>query len=67
MLNFQLGYYKKSEKRWIHNQRDLKKALELMKLNEKLTLWCVGLSHDKATKTNNKRKLTHLIMILNKK
>ena len=58
MLNFQLGYYKKSEKRWIHNQRDLKEALELMKHNEKFTLWCVGLSHDKATKKNKHQRET---------
>ncbi len=50
MLDFQIGYYNKSEKRWIHNQRDIHEAKELLKRSEKFTLWCIGKSQERASK-----------------
>ncbi len=50
MLDFQIGYYNKSEKRWIQNQRDIHEAKELLKRSEKFTLWCIGKSQERASK-----------------
>ena len=40
---FQMGFFRKSEKLWINNDRDVSDALDLMRVG-KLTLWCMGKS-----------------------
>ena len=44
---FPLWYFYKSEKRWLQNDRDLRDALDLLKQNDRLTLWCLGLTQVK--------------------
>ena len=46
-LDFPIGYYRKSEKVWINNEHDIQDAIQLMKEQGKVTLWCVG--HDQIT------------------
>ncbi len=41
ILNFQIGYFVRSEKKWINNARDLK-AVHQLKSTNKITLWCTG-------------------------
>ena len=36
-----MGFFRKSEKLWINNDRDVGDALDLLK-GGKLTLWCMG-------------------------
>ena len=38
-----MGFFRKSEKLWINNDRDVSDALDLMR-GGKLTLWCMGKS-----------------------
>ena len=51
-LDFPLGYYRKSEKVWINNEHDIQDAIQLMKEQGKVMLWCVGLDR---TTTARKR------------
>ena len=41
-LEFDLGYYTGKEKKWINNQDDACDALDILKSQNKLTLWCTG-------------------------
>ena len=41
-LEFDLGYYTGKEKKWINNQDDACDALDILKSQNKLTLWCIG-------------------------
>jgi hypothetical protein len=41
-LEFDLGYYKGKEKKWINNQDDCCDAVDVLKSQNKLTLWCTG-------------------------
>ena len=41
-LDFQLGYFVRSEKKWINNSHDLKDAFGQLKSSGKLTLWCTN-------------------------
>ena len=41
-LEFDLGYYTGKEKKWINNQDDACDALDILKAQNKLTLWCTG-------------------------
>lgn len=49
-LEFDLGYYVGKEKKWINNEEDVCDALEVLKLQNKLTLWCTGVSNEKERK-----------------
>ena len=44
MLNFDIGYLVRNEKKWIHNAEDARDALALVTNGGKLTLWCTGIS-----------------------
>ena len=46
-LEFDLGYYLGKEKKWINNQDDTCDALDILKSQNKLTLWCTGISLEK--------------------
>ncbi len=47
-LDFPIGFYDKSAKLWLNNNKDLQDALALLKKNRRLIFWCMGLgkSHD---------------------
>ena len=46
-LDFDLGYYMGKEKKWINNQDDACDALDILKSQNKLTLWCMGFKKNK--------------------
>lgn len=46
-FEFDLGYYSGKEKKWINNEEDAGDALDIMKSQNKLTLWCTGISPEK--------------------
>ena len=46
-LEFDLGYYAEKEKKWINNQDDACDALDVLKSQNKLTLWCTGINIEK--------------------
>ena len=49
-LEFDLSYYMGKEKKWINNQDDACDALDILKSQNKLTLWCTGISLEKEKK-----------------
>ena len=42
-LDFDLGYYMGKEKKWINNQDDACDALDILKSQNNLTVWCTGI------------------------
>lgn len=46
-LDFDLGYYVGKEKKWINNVSDASDAVEILKSQKKLTLWCTGVQERK--------------------
>ena len=54
-LDFQVGFTKKSHKKWINNNRDIHDALEILKTG-KLTLWCISVGPNAAKKHTHARE-----------
>ena len=50
MLEFKTGYFSRPQHLWINNKHDLEDAWNIVRKNERLTLWALGTAEGKGKK-----------------